>query len=198
MARPITFDRNIARDRALRFFWRRGYQGAGLSDLLAEMKIGRSSFYAAFGDKRRLFLECLDHFAVNTVSILRGSERGLTPIERLRRFLGQETLPPMAEERGWGCMLVNTVVEMARIDDDLHDHAICRLEEIRSAMTDLLLEAGCHPGDSEDYSGFLMLMNKGLRVAGRQGLSLESQGRQVSLTFAMLESALPIPSPIEA
>ena len=50
MARPIEFDIMIARERAMGLFWRKGYQTSSLSDLLAEMKIGRGSFYAAFGD----------------------------------------------------------------------------------------------------------------------------------------------------
>ncbi|MFM8354230.1 MAG: TetR/AcrR family transcriptional regulator, partial [Gammaproteobacteria bacterium] len=56
MSRPIEFDRSKALDKAVALFWRKGYQATSLTDLLAAKQIGRSSFYAAFTDKRSLFL----------------------------------------------------------------------------------------------------------------------------------------------
>ncbi|MEO1614161.1 MAG: helix-turn-helix domain-containing protein [Pseudomonadota bacterium] len=54
-------------------FWRQGYQATSLADLLAAMEIGRSSFYAAFTDKRSLFIECLDLFSSRTIDLLHRS-----------------------------------------------------------------------------------------------------------------------------
>ena len=54
MARPLEFNRSQATNQALVLFWRKGYQASSLADLLAAMGIARSSFYAAFTDKRTL------------------------------------------------------------------------------------------------------------------------------------------------
>ena len=62
MSRPLEFDRSKALGHALTLFWRKGYQATSLADLVAAMQISRSSFYATFGDKRSLFIECLDQF----------------------------------------------------------------------------------------------------------------------------------------
>jgi AcrR family transcriptional regulator len=70
MARHIEFDGSRAVNRALALYWRKGCQATSLADLVAAMGISRSSFWAAFTDKRH-----------------------------------------------WGCMLVNTVLEMAGVDD---------------------------------------------------------------------------------
>lgn len=61
--RPRTFDRDRALDRALEVFWRKGYEGASLSDLTKAMRINRPSLYAAFGDKEQLFRRVLDRYA---------------------------------------------------------------------------------------------------------------------------------------
>ena len=56
--------------KATGLFWRRGYQATSIPDLLDAMEIGRSSLYAAFGDKRALFLECLDVYVGRTLALL--------------------------------------------------------------------------------------------------------------------------------
>ena len=60
--RPREFDIEGALDRALGVFWSHGYAHTSLEDLLKAMKVGRSSFYQAFGSKRELYLRTIDRF----------------------------------------------------------------------------------------------------------------------------------------
>src|ERR1700694_3242978 len=60
--RPRSFDTGKALDRAVDVFWRKGYEGASLSDLTKAMGINRPSLYAAFGDKDKLFRKVLDRY----------------------------------------------------------------------------------------------------------------------------------------
>ena len=62
MARTLEFDYDAALDRATRLFWRSGYAGTSLRDLLKEMGIGESSFYNTLKSKKRAYLECLKHY----------------------------------------------------------------------------------------------------------------------------------------
>ncbi len=86
MARPLEFDRSKAVNKALVLFWRKGYQASSLADLLSAMGIGRSSFYAAFTDKRTLFLECLDLFAARTVDVVQHARCEMPPVDALQHF----------------------------------------------------------------------------------------------------------------
>ena len=44
-------------------FWRKGFEGASLAEILKAMGIGRQSLYNSFGNKRSLFLKVLDRYA---------------------------------------------------------------------------------------------------------------------------------------
>src|SRR6202035_795671 len=62
MGRPRSFDIDRALDRAMVVFWRKGYEGASLSDLTKAVGVNRPSLYAAFGDKEALFRKALDRY----------------------------------------------------------------------------------------------------------------------------------------
>jgi len=62
MGRPREFDPDQALDRALRVFWRSGYEGASMADLTEAMGITKPSLYAAFGNKEELFRKALDRY----------------------------------------------------------------------------------------------------------------------------------------
>lgn len=58
----MEFDYDKAVDQAMRVFWRDGYAGASLRDLLKAMKIGEGSFYNTIKSKKRLYIECLNRY----------------------------------------------------------------------------------------------------------------------------------------
>jgi len=61
--RPRGFDVEQALDRALKVFWRKGYEGTSVDDLTAAMNINRPSLYAAFGNKEKLFRRALERYS---------------------------------------------------------------------------------------------------------------------------------------
>jgi len=71
LGRPRAFDRDRALERALDVFWRKGYEGASLSDLTEAMGINPPSLYAAFGNKEELFREALDRYMERHAEVLR-------------------------------------------------------------------------------------------------------------------------------
>lgn len=64
MGRPREFDTEKAIARAMRLFWRQGYDGTSLTDLTEELGITRPSLYSAFGSKEALFLKALDLYEI--------------------------------------------------------------------------------------------------------------------------------------
>lgn len=190
MARPLEFNRNAARDRALLVFWRKGYQAASMADLLAAMEISRSSFYAAFGDKRALFVECLDLFAERTVNFLGAARTEEPTLQGLKRFF-ELGLGRMGDgEPQWGCLLVNTSLEMAGVDDALSARASGHLSRVQASFEATLLKGGCAPRKAADLASVLMLLLEGMRVSSRRVLPPEVQRSQIETAFRILDAAL--------
>ena len=62
MAHVIAFDRVRALDGAMGLFWRDGYAGTSLRNLLKVMGIGEGSFYNSFKSKKQLYVACLNRY----------------------------------------------------------------------------------------------------------------------------------------
>jgi TetR/AcrR family transcriptional repressor of nem operon len=193
MARTIEFDRPKAVNRALVLFWRKGYQATSLADLLAAMGIGRSSFYAAFTDKRSLFIACLDLFSTRTLDLLQRARAEMPPVDALQTFFERNFVGAggAGAVRGhWGCMLVNTVLEMAGVDDELAARASHHLGEMQRVFQACLQDAGAAPTRAEDLAAMLMLVNEGIRVSSRRRLPDAQHLQPIATTFRLIQSAI--------
>jgi TetR/AcrR family transcriptional repressor of nem operon len=190
MARPVEFDKEAARRQAVRLFWRKGYQATSLTDLISELGISRSSFYAAFGDKRAFFLECLDLYAAFTLGLLAAARRETRPLPALRSFFELGLAPFGEDASSWGCLLINTSLEMAGEDEDLSAHANRYLSQVQAAFETTLLVGGIPRDQARDMAEFLMMLLSGLRVSGRRAQPLAAQQRQIATAFHVLSAAL--------
>lgn len=193
MARPIEFDRSKVVNRALALFWRRGYQASSVADLLAAMGIGRSSFYASFTDKRSLYVECLDLFSARTLELLRHARAEMPPVDALQSFFERNFIDARgagAARGHWGCMLVNTVLEMAGVDDELAARASHHLGEMQRFFQVCLQDAGASPAHAEELAAMLMLFNEGIRVSSRRRLPDAQHLRPIATAFRLIRSAI--------
>ena len=192
MARPIEFDRPKAVNRALALFWRKGYQATSLVDLLEGMNIGRSSFYAAFIDKRTFFIECLDLWAARTLHLLQDARSQMPPVDALQNFFERSFagLQGAGAKANWGCMLVNTVLEMADVDDELAARASHHLSDMQRVFQDCLTDSGASPAQAEELAAMLMLFNEGIRVSSRRRLPDAQHLQPISTTFHLIRNAI--------
>lgn len=106
--RPRTFDPETALDRALGVFWRRGFEGASLSELTAAMGLSKPSLYAAFGDKEALYLKSLEHYMASRIqshtAILMAEANGRRAVHGfLHSMVGMLTDPALPG----GCFIIN-------------------------------------------------------------------------------------------
>jgi AcrR family transcriptional regulator len=83
MGRPKGYDRDEVLERAMELFWRKGYEGTHLGELVEETGLNRFSLYNEFGGKEGLFGETLDRYIEElqpVASLLAREPRGVANI----------------------------------------------------------------------------------------------------------------------
>ena len=82
MARPKEFDPEDALDKAMQQFWAKGYHDTSIRDLVDRTGVNYYGLYAAFENKRGLFLAALDRYRDTiTTEIIGELKRSGTSLE---------------------------------------------------------------------------------------------------------------------
>lgn len=191
MARPVEFDRSKALEAAMKLFWARGYTATSLPDLLAAMSIARSSFYASFKTKRALFMECLELFGDRTLEIV-DKDAGEMAASTLPRAFFEATLLDVSQRKATqGCMMVNTVLELADVDQELNQLATHKLDAVENAF-ERAFERAQQEGQLDstrsprELASLVMTINLGLRVQSRQKQSAQQLRSTIENSLSML------------
>lgn len=106
MGRPRAFDKEAALDCAMQVFWRRGYEGASLTELTKAMGINPPSLYAAFGNKEGLLKAALDRYGEKRADFMRHVLEGATAFEVAQRMLHGTADLQTDPANPPGCLLV--------------------------------------------------------------------------------------------
>lgn len=143
MARPKAFNPDEALEKAMHVFWHKGYEATSMEDLLTAMDLNRGSLYATFGDKRGLFLKAMDRYCAgggigSGMSILKQPGPALPLI---RQFIDHMLEFGLADPLRRGCMITNTVMELAPHEKDIAKRLSGRLQMAEEAFFQLLTRA---------------------------------------------------------
>ena len=123
IGRPRAFDVNGALDRALDVFWRKGYEGASISDLTAAMGINPPSLYAAFGNKEELFRKALDLYVEMHDEFLREALSRTKAKDGIAALLAKTVDALTDKSTPPGCLLVQGIAGAG-------DHAQCIRDQL--------------------------------------------------------------------
>ena len=178
LGRPRTFDVDEALDRALQVFWRKGYEGASLSELTEAMGINRPSLYAAFGNKEELFRKALDRYADGPAAYTREALNAPTARGVLERLLHGAAEALTHPDYPPGCLGVHGALSCGEAAESIRDELSAR----RAAYEVLLrqrLERARTEGDlatdiaCADLARLVMTVMQGMAVQAAGGASRE-------------------------
>jgi TetR/AcrR family transcriptional repressor of nem operon len=133
--RPKEFDRSDALESATNCFWANGYEAASVSDLLDCMGISRQSAYDTFGDKRKLFEAALEAYSERVAAEMRRvlTDERESPLGRVRAFL-RALAKRTSRGDGRGCLITNTIVELAPHDERIRAAVSRRLRKLEEVI----------------------------------------------------------------
>jgi len=117
MARPKTYDREEAIRNACEAFWEHGYQALGVRELETLTGLSKTAIRSEFGGKEGLYLEALALYSDAAISSVLAplKEGGMSQIiDFLEGLVDQGSITSSP----WGCLVVNTGIENARIQSD--------------------------------------------------------------------------------
>jgi TetR/AcrR family transcriptional repressor of nem operon len=194
MSRPKEFNPDDAIEKAMHVFWHKGYEATSMEDLLTAMNLNRGSLYDTFGDKRQLFLRAMDLYCMgggigSRLSIL--NQPG-PAVPLIRQFIGAMLDFGLSDPQRRGCMITNTVMELAPHEKDIARKVAGRLEMAEEAFFKLLTRAKqegelANDKDPRALARFLTTMMQGTIVMIKAGASAEAVKQSAETALSILD-----------
>lgn len=118
--RPRDYDRQEALLRATDAFWGTGYSGTSLDKISVATGMNPPSLYAAFGNKRALYIEALEHYWQISLAATREALASERPLREALMLAYEAALSIYFPAKGRrGCFVIGTAVTEALEDPDI-------------------------------------------------------------------------------
>ena len=186
--RPREFDADQALDRALKVFWRKGYEGASLPDLTRAMRINRPSLYAAFGNKESLFRKVIERYVEGPAGYVRAALDEPTARAVAERLLGGSVDLLTDPRNPRGCLMVQGALACGEaaesIRRELSAHRAAAEVAVRQRFQRTLAE-GDLPADADpgDLARYVVTLLRGMAVEAAGGASRDELRRVVEMAL---------------
>jgi TetR/AcrR family transcriptional regulator, transcriptional repressor for nem operon len=194
--RPREFDEQQALAQARDVFWSRGYEATSVQDLVDALAVQRGSLYAAFGDKRSLYLKAVSLYARENRAQLEAALETGPVLSVLRRMLTQpDTLTGASASAGRrGCLVGNTTAALVPGDEAAHALVAAAYEGFIDVVADALRRAQAAgeittSATPEVQAQLLLLLFQGSALVSRAGSDRERLIASIDLALAALQPA---------
>lgn len=176
--RPLGFDREAALEQAMLLFWRHGYEATSVNELTKAMEISPPSLYAAFGDKKQLFLEAVRRYVSGPVRSETIIEEAPTAREAAAGLLRASAIGFTGESTPAGCLLASSALSCSPAAADVQKAlAEIRLnieKRLRSKIAgDRSMRKLKPKVDPDARAGHIMAVIQGMSTLARDGATRE-------------------------
>lgn len=192
--RPREFDREQALLKARDLFWRQGYEGTSMSDLVAELGIASARIYKAFGSKELLFREAIASYESHEGGFADrafGEESSVRVA--IKRLLDDAVALYSRTDLPQGCMVVSSAAsvsdENSGIKDWLAEHRLQRTQGMIDRLRTAVATGELPPETDADALGdYFAAFLHGLSVQARDGVSRARLEAAVKVALLALEN----------
>jgi TetR/AcrR family transcriptional regulator, copper-responsive repressor len=127
--RPRAYDTEVALKQATEAFWRTGYSGTSLDSIAAATGMNPPSLYAAFGNKRAIYLEALAHYWDLSLAATRAALAEDRPLSESLMLAYDAALSIYFSGKGSarGCFVIGTAVTESAEDAAIRNNVAAGL-----------------------------------------------------------------------
>ncbi len=159
-------------------FWRHGYETTSIADLTSAMGITAPSLYAAFGDKKRLFLEAMRRYAGDPLEMERQLAAAPTARDAARDMLVAAATAFTGELTPRGCLLASATASGSEASADVRSAVSAVRRRIAADLMDRIdqdIAVGILPvsTNAAALSDLILAVVQGMSVLARDNLPRE-------------------------
>lgn len=184
----------------MELFWRDGYAATSLQALLDCMGISRQSLYNAFGDKRTLYLACLDRYIDRRASAmladLEAPNAGYGAV--IGFFEGLRAMETESSETPRTCLIGRSCVELGADDPAVAERVQAHMERtmqaFRNALKNAVQRGEVEPLDPDAVSRHLTATLQGLGIMRRAGATMDELGGAVGVALSVIRPTATLPA----
>lgn len=192
MPKSVLFDKHAVMDKVTDLFWRKGYNGTSMQDLVDVTGLNRSSFYNTYQDKFHLFEESLKHYQQrqNEFTTKYLNQPRLTPRESLVSLFKAFHEQALTGDSK-GCFLSNCTAEFGNTDPEVTRFLSGNMDMVVSVFQKFI-EKAQESGeidpekDAHQLALFLFSSMQGIRITSM----IDSNQKDISLIINQVISAL--------
>ncbi len=186
--RPREFDDVEMLRKIMSLFWKAGFEGVSLSHIMRETGLQKASLYAAFGDKRSMYLKALSQYHTDVVGAAARALRDerVPAAERITAFLTAPLAAADQQDRS-GCFLCNASADQADLNPETKAQVSRGFDQLARALTVPLatLNPGLSATELANTADTLLALYTGFRIMVRSGVAPDRLRPGVSMALAL-------------
>lgn len=193
MARNKEFDQDKVLGKAMETFWKHGYEGTSIQNLVNNMGINRGSIYDTFKDKHSLFKAALLHYSDTFVDSMFAAFKTPGASKQTIIDLFYELVEKaVVDSQRKGCLITNSIVEIGHYDPEIAAHLAAEIHKLEDLLYEVLVRSrdkGEIPPDKDPraLARHLLCSLQGLRVISKVNPDKEALLDMVRVTLCVLE-----------
>jgi TetR/AcrR family transcriptional repressor of nem operon len=173
MPKAKYFDTDAALEKAMELFWKKGYNGTSINDLVDATGLSRSSLYDTYHDKHQLFMASLARYQATQGKAFADELNKHHSSKKKIETIFRATLAAILKDPyGKGCFMVNSATEMVNQDKEIAGFATKDFEGMETLFLSLIKQ-GQEKGEIAKHhkpkalAHYLFSSYLGLRVLGQ-------------------------------
>jgi len=187
MPRKKQYNEQEVLTKAMKVFWKNGYERTSMQMLVNEMGINKFSIYSSFGSKQGLFLKSIESYNEKTRFMFDKLKASTKGIDGIKDFFYDSIKLAQRKDFYKGCLITNTYNEFAIKKNDVINH---QMNQFVSKLKDLFIEKLSQDRNKDKeiilmQANYLLLAKHGLATAAKVNSDQEIKD-YIEMTFRNL------------